>query len=101
MGHDFHSYVSLHYFTREFEDYVELRAFFVLVKNRELLLSIPSSMGQPLMFGQSILSWVNSHFQWEFQDPKMEVRSYHIFGHILWRYSLKLGLICGRYLQFI
>ena len=57
--------------------------FFVLVKNRELLLSILSSMGQPLMFGQSILSWVNSHFQLEFQDPKMEVRSYHIFGHFV------------------
>ena len=26
--------------------------------------------------------------QWEFQDPKMEVL-YHIFGHILWGYSLK------------
>ena len=25
--------------------------------------------------------------QWEFQDPKMEVL-YHIFGHILLRYSL-------------
>jgi len=22
------------------------------------------------------------------KDPKMEVRQYHIFGHILWEYSL-------------
>ena len=27
-------------------------------------------------------------YQWEFQDPKMQVL-YHIFGHILWGYSLK------------
>ena len=26
-------------------------------------------------------------FQWEFQDPKMEVL-YHMSGHILWGYSL-------------
>ena len=25
--------------------------------------------------------------RWEFQDPKMEVL-YHVFGHILWGYSL-------------
>ena len=25
--------------------------------------------------------------QWEFQDPKMEL-VYHMFGHILWGYSL-------------
>ena len=30
--------------------------------------------------------------QWEFQDPKMEVRQYHIFGHILWGYSLTQAL---------
>jgi hypothetical protein len=39
----------------------------------------------------------------DLQDPKMEV-PYHIFGHILWGYSLKfrpfIGLIYGRYLQF-
>ena len=29
-----------------------------------------------------------SKYQWEFQDPKMEVRSYHIFGHILGVYPL-------------
>ena len=29
-------------------------------------------------------------YQWEFQDPKMEVRWYHISGHILGEYSLKL-----------
>jgi len=26
-------------------------------------------------------------YQWEFQDPKMEVL-YHIFGHTLWGYPL-------------
>ena len=40
----------------------------------------------------------------DLQDPKLEVRQYHMFGHILWGYSLKIrlyiGLIYGRYLQF-
>ena len=31
------------------------------------------------------------HYQWEFQDPKMEVL-YHIFGHILGVYPLTYAL---------
>ena len=32
---------------------------------------------------------MSRHNQWEFQDPKMKVL-YHMFGHILWGYPLKL-----------
>jgi hypothetical protein len=34
-------------------------------------------------------SWTVHGSMGDLQDPKMEVRSYHIFGHILWGYSLK------------
>jgi hypothetical protein len=33
------------------------------------------------------ISWYIMGYQWEFQDPKMEVL-YHIVGHILWGHSL-------------
>ena len=42
------------------------------------------------------------HCQWEYQDPKIEVRHYikeHLLGHSL-LHSLYIGLIYGRYLQF-
>ena len=43
--------------------------------------------------------------QWEFQDPKLEVRQYHISGHIFWGYSLKFrpyfsALYMVQYFQF-
>ena len=34
-----------------------------------------------------LLVYQGAMYQWEFQDPKMEVL-YHIVGHILWGYSL-------------
>ena len=42
--------------------------------------------------------------QWEFQDPKMEVRWYHIRPYFVGMFpyiGLKIGLIYGRYLQSI
>ena len=35
-----------------------------------------------------LLVYQRAMYQWEFQDPKMEVL-YHIVGHMLWGYSLK------------
>ena len=34
--------------------------------------------------GDSAGEWIKH--QWEFQDPEMEVRWYHMFGHILEEY---------------
>ena len=40
-------------------------------------------------------SWLEKYghpmIQWKFQDPKMEVRSYHISGYILGLYPLKFS----------
>ena len=39
------------------------------------------------MWKQLVSSPWEKKVQWSFQDPKMEVREYHISGHILWWYS--------------
>ena len=36
-----------------------------------------------LPLGADREAWSWDLYQWDFQDPKMEVPEYHIFGHIL------------------
>ena len=43
--------------------------------------------GEPCFFSSLI------QIQWEFQDPKMDVRWYHVFGHILGIYTPYIGLM--------
>jgi hypothetical protein len=44
--------------------------------------------GHPKIAQYALVIYHGTFYQWEFQDPKMKVL-YHMFGHILWGYSLK------------
>ena len=54
-----------------------------------------------MLNNQMVLHPKKWYSQWESQDPKLEVRYYHISGHIFWGYPLKFGPYIYIYMQSV